>query len=594
MAVRQYQAGLQYVNEATTRQHMLGEGFLNDASATPATTYTFTGPTTGVVNAASTNFTVTPDGEASGITVTPASDGTGTFTPSSVTFSGSDAATFTYTPTSTSGSPHTISVSDDGGLTDPASIDYEVTVGTISCTDETAGRVYQRVAGGTTKTVTLAGTYTGTDPTTVEVKIVAQSGGATVQDWTALSSASIAGGNWSGTLSIPQGGWYNFLARGKDAGGSVLFTSSQTSNKWGVGIIVALIGQSNMELMNTRVSSPPASDDLSRQYTTAGGWAVVAGNGCIRFCNQLQDGVSLPVAVLPYGRSSTTVAQWIDTSHIAWTNFTTALTAVGGDCEFVLWHQGESDAIPGTTKANYKSRLTTLYSNIRTATGRSTTTLKFGCALLGTITDATATDATTDAIRQGQLEWIDETTGAFFAGSSVDMVLLDDYHWTAPYYERMGRRYAQAILHQLGLVGYGSGGPRVLRANRTLGEADVILTINHDGGASLEELDGSTDGGSVTGFQVSDDDFSTTLTISSTAFDGNTVVLTLSATPDDLDVLKVRYQYGETPSITNPVYDNLTVQGDTLGFPLRPTTGSITVTEPSTGSAKNMLLLGVG
>lgn len=92
----------------------------------PATAYTFTGPSSGEVNLASTNFTVTPNGNATGITVTPASDGAGSFTPASVTFTGTAARTFTYTPTSTTGSPHTLSVTDDGGLTDPAAIDYTV------------------------------------------------------------------------------------------------------------------------------------------------------------------------------------------------------------------------------------------------------------------------------------------------------------------------------------------------------------------------------------------------------------------------------------------------------------------------------------
>lgn len=91
-----------------------------------ATSYTFTGPTSGTVNVASTNFTVTPNGTSSA-TVTPATDGSGSFTPGTVTFDGSAAAkTFTYTPTDTAGSPHTLSVTDDGGLTDPSSIDYTV------------------------------------------------------------------------------------------------------------------------------------------------------------------------------------------------------------------------------------------------------------------------------------------------------------------------------------------------------------------------------------------------------------------------------------------------------------------------------------
>lgn len=93
----------------------------------PASSYTFEGPTSGYVDQASTDFTVEPNGDAAGITVTPASDGAGSFTPASVTFTAAESQTFTYTPTSTTGSPHTLSVTDDGGLTDPASIDYTVT-----------------------------------------------------------------------------------------------------------------------------------------------------------------------------------------------------------------------------------------------------------------------------------------------------------------------------------------------------------------------------------------------------------------------------------------------------------------------------------
>jgi hypothetical protein len=101
--------------------------FSADVFSTPsATTYTLTGPSSGTVNIASPSFTVTPDGLATGIVITPHSTGAGTFSPTSVTLSGSSAATFTYTPTSTTGSPHTISTTNSGTLTNPASLSYVV------------------------------------------------------------------------------------------------------------------------------------------------------------------------------------------------------------------------------------------------------------------------------------------------------------------------------------------------------------------------------------------------------------------------------------------------------------------------------------
>jgi hypothetical protein len=98
-----------------------------------AYTYTLTGPTTGTVSVASTNFTVAL---AAGVTVsgtvtiTPHDAGTGaagTFTPSTVGLTNAaPSATFTYTPASTG--IKTISTTNSGTLTDPASLSYNSVV----------------------------------------------------------------------------------------------------------------------------------------------------------------------------------------------------------------------------------------------------------------------------------------------------------------------------------------------------------------------------------------------------------------------------------------------------------------------------------
>lgn len=90
-----------------------------------ATATTLSGPSSGTTGVASTNFTVGANGTITGtVTVTPgdAANG-GTFTPTSVAISsGTPTATFTYTPASTG--VKTISISDDGGLTDATSVSY--------------------------------------------------------------------------------------------------------------------------------------------------------------------------------------------------------------------------------------------------------------------------------------------------------------------------------------------------------------------------------------------------------------------------------------------------------------------------------------
>lgn len=89
-----------------------------------ASTYTLTGPAQGVIGVASTVFTVTPNALIVSTTVTPSDSGAGgTFTPTSLTFTASAAAqTFTYTPASLG--TKTISTTNNGILSNPASLSY--------------------------------------------------------------------------------------------------------------------------------------------------------------------------------------------------------------------------------------------------------------------------------------------------------------------------------------------------------------------------------------------------------------------------------------------------------------------------------------
>lgn len=93
-----------------------------------ATGVTLSGPSGGAELVASTNFTVGANGSIAGtVTVTPSDGGAGgTFTPTSVAISsGTPVATFTYTPPAGSAT-RTISVTNNGGLSNPASLSYIV------------------------------------------------------------------------------------------------------------------------------------------------------------------------------------------------------------------------------------------------------------------------------------------------------------------------------------------------------------------------------------------------------------------------------------------------------------------------------------
>lgn len=101
--------------------------------AAPAANVTMSGPSTGAVGVASTNFTVGADGAITGTVVVTPSDGGGggTFTPTTVSISsGSPTGTFTYTPASSGAK--TISVTNNGSLGNPSNITYTATGGDIA------------------------------------------------------------------------------------------------------------------------------------------------------------------------------------------------------------------------------------------------------------------------------------------------------------------------------------------------------------------------------------------------------------------------------------------------------------------------------
>lgn len=102
--------------------------FSNPDLVAAATAITVSGPITGTTGVASTNFTVGANGTiTSTITVTPSDAGAGgTFTPATVNISsGTPTATFTYTPASDGAK--TLTVTNNGGLTNPGSATYTAT-----------------------------------------------------------------------------------------------------------------------------------------------------------------------------------------------------------------------------------------------------------------------------------------------------------------------------------------------------------------------------------------------------------------------------------------------------------------------------------
>ena len=199
-----------------------------------ATALTLSGPASGTVNVASTNFSVSANGSlASNVIVTPSSNsGGGTFTPGTVTLSSSvSTAMFTYTPASAG--TKTISITNNGGLTNPRSVSFIANSPAVSgtcgssngqsfssaptanlCSSGTASAVTTNTSnytwncagtnGGATAQCSAAKTVTPAPTVTFSAAPVSiTTGQSSILTWSSTNSSSCtASGGWSGTKAI--------------------------------------------------------------------------------------------------------------------------------------------------------------------------------------------------------------------------------------------------------------------------------------------------------------------------------------------------------------------------------------------------------
>src|SRR3989339_1423478 len=190
----------------------------------PATTFTFTGPSSGVVDTQSSNFTVTPDYAYTGtITLTPSGAGSTGLSATVLTFSDSATPqTFTITPTAEG--DVILTPTNNGGLANPANLTYTVS----GATDATLSIVTTTVKGvaliglgtpnatigsatggtititrtqsfDTTNTGSYITTFLATNPSATVNRVVKYASGASITNFdtdAVYTSAAIADGDF--------------------------------------------------------------------------------------------------------------------------------------------------------------------------------------------------------------------------------------------------------------------------------------------------------------------------------------------------------------------------------------------------------------
>lgn len=446
---------------------------------------------------------------------------------------------------------------------------------TISLTDVTNLRVIQRNSSNQ-GSLNISGTCSGA--TSIEARIVDDGTSDEVVTWTEIDASPTT--TFSGTLSgISQGGWYNVQVRV----GNETATTDNGTNKFGIGILVGCTGQSNMEYW----FDPLHGTDLTANSLLSaydGSWAAPTANGAVSFGNTLISTVGIPVGLFDYGVGGAALnaaaedgsGYWLDlTANEPYDSFIDGVTAGGGELEFILWDQGQTDILSqAVSEAQYETDLGTLLTRFESAITAPTGTLNFVIISQARMALGVSTyDDDSVNIRKAQRDFANDNSNVYISCENTDLSLTDTYHYTDASYTTVGQRAAQAVLYALGEVTFCQG-PYV-SAGEQISSTVVDVTIVHRGGSDCTPT-GAT---SATGFKLYDDGVEETIT-SVLRQDTTTYRITTSGSLDGYITFK--YADKAEPSVTNAVKDNTS-----LTLPLDASLGAI----PTAITAMSKILL---
>lgn len=224
---------------------------------------------------------------------------------------------------------------------------------------------------GTSATVTFAGAYSGTQPTAIDVRVIAPDGVAGA--WVALSGATIAGGSYSGVRSVPDGGPYTFQARSRSSSTALAQSAASTAVLL-VGDAWINCGSSSSEYLFTDKSGTgyTVAPDTAVMSGTAPAWSAMSSTGAAtRMADELATVAGKPIGWLNYGVAGTTLNTWNSSTSTHRQNLARAIAAVKGKIRGAYVTVGANDAANGTitSSAAHLANAVTFIDTLRSLTG---------------------------------------------------------------------------------------------------------------------------------------------------------------------------------------------------------------------------------
>lgn len=397
-------------------------------------------------------------------------------------------------------------------------------------------KVFQRPKTGTELAITVSGSTTGDPSGGVQWRLVDNATSLPIAgyDWQTLL-ASPAAGAFSTSVNVPVNTSlikYNIEVR---------FTTNNTvtdtlTNPFSVGIDYLQYGQSNGLRRVIRTSSTLVPNEFAA-YFDGNDWAAFTdGDGAITTVNELIAQYGIPVGYQNYSVDSQSIADLTSGTH--WNNLVSGLTtATGSDVEIVGLDQGERDGQLGIPEATYQATNQTLLNNLMSLTGRDSSQITMIVNYGGNSNGYAGGYSTEniEAVRRGKAAFVAANPNVIWGGHRLDLPLADTIHNTADGYAEASHREIQSYLYFKGLVAKPKLGLQIAAVSVT----GNVVTVTYNGvGDDLTKVGA----GASTITQISEDNFTTLLTISDSVVGTNTVTHTLSTTPTG--TVKVRDWYG--------------------------------------------------
>lgn len=496
--------------------------------------------------------------------------------------------------------------------------------------------VYQRKAGFDYVDMPVMFDFTGPSAANVQARVVVKDTGAVVgSGWTTLQNISVAGSVGLGLLpGVPIGAGYIIQIRD----GAQHSTTSTGTQKWGVGIVWLCFGQSNM--LGTLVAGyggtiVPGTTRTEWQYwsdkvyptsfftmygftsvNAPDGWSnATGGGGACAFLRivaktlEAKYGKKIPVALVPWARSSTGIATYFAETGSFFVGSGTTDGTIGmqsprnyapGDFEGASFHQGENDAADSLAKR--VADLKTLYQGMLNHVapyGRTAANLPLLMAVLGTYDSfpgietirAAAYQLTAEAPGLGWPKVRTSWNCIDLNASDPNDPQRDNQHFNDISGGKQNRRMSvmrmiHDVCHEIApeIVSTNAQGPR-LAGTATRNGLTITLPIVKTPGATLS----TENGGAPSGFSVNTAaDFSGAAIACTAALSGDNVVLTLAAGITGTVYVKhcggkVGTSASNHPDISNLIGDDMRyptgahTDDQFTSFKLQPTPTAITV-----------------